>query len=184
MKKNIYISLAIALIIISFIWIRLTPVLFPLPQVEAIIAAAHPGFTAPDFTLQTPDDISISLSDYDGRPVLVFFWASWCSVCKRTMPGLQSVYEDYHNQGFEILAVNATYQDTTASAVSYFLSQGYTYNILLDVNGIVLRSYQTHALPTSVLVSPDGVVMDVIIGAGMNEGFLRSKLEQVFSDLN
>jgi peroxiredoxin len=184
LKKNTYITLAITLSIISFLWILLTPVLFPVPQVTANIAAAHQGFAAPDFTLQTPDDVNISLSDFDGQPVLVIFWASWCSVCKRTMPGLQAVYEDYHDQGFEILAVNATFQDITASAIDYFQSQGYTYNILLDVNGLVSHSYQTHALPTSVLVGRDGIILDVIIGSGMSEGFLRSRLEQVFTDMN
>jgi hypothetical protein len=51
--------------------------------------------------------------------------------------------------------------------------------MLLDKDGAVAKNYQIHALPTSVLVAPDGIIMDVIIGSGMSEGFLRSRLNDI-----
>jgi peroxiredoxin len=179
LKKKRFIRISISIVLVSLIWIILTPILFPGVQAGAEPAAAHKGFQAPDFALETPQGQIISLSDYEEKPVLVFLWASWCSVCKATMPGLQSVYQDYSSRGFEILAVNMTFQDTLSTAESYFQSQGYTYTMLLDRDGSVARDYQMHALPTSVLIDSDGTVLDVVIGSGMSEGFLRARLDEI-----
>lgn len=173
---------AIILLALSLTWTILTPVIFPGVQATGQSAAAHPGFLAPDFTLETPEGATLSLSDYQGRPVLVFLWASWCSVCKATMPGLQAVYEDFSDLGFEILAVNMTTQDTPSSAISYFQSQGYTFPMLLDSDGTVARSYQMHALPTSILIDQKGMVIEVTVGSGMNGSVLRARLNQLFTD--
>jgi peroxiredoxin len=160
----------------------LTPLFFPPAEAESGISAPHPGFQAPDFSLLTPDDETLSLSDYRGQPVLVFLWASWCSVCKATMPGLQAVYSDYQALGFEILAVNTTFQDTLSAALNYFQSQGYTYPILLDRDGAVSDAYELHALPTAILVRPDGVVESVVIGSSLSEGSLRAAINDLLSD--
>ena len=181
MNKKTFIGISIIIIALSLIWTILTPVLFPGVQAADQPSAAHPGFTAPDFTLETPDGDMISLSDYRDQPVLVFLWASWCSVCKATLPGLQSVYEDYSSQGFEILAVNMTTQDTLPTAISYFQSQGYTFPMLIDAKGAVAKDYQMHALPTSILIDTDGTVLEVIVGSGMNGSALRASLEQLLS---
>lgn len=179
MRKKHFIGIAIGLLLLSLSWIILTPILFTNAQAQTEITAPHPGFTAPGFTLPTLEGETRALADYRGQPVLVFLWASWCSVCKATMPGLQSVYEAYSPEGFEILAINTTFQDTQLSAVNYFQSQGYTYTMLLDQDGAVSRNYQLHALPTSILVAPDGTVLDVIIGSGLTEGFLRARLDDI-----
>lgn len=182
MKKQTFIIIVSIVIIISISWVLLAPVLFPQNTTSADTAAVHKGFQAPDFSLETPTGEVVSLSDYKGQPVLVFFWASWCSVCKRTMPGLQSVYEDFAPEGFEILAVNTTSQDTLSNAVNYFSLQEYSYKMLLDRSGNVSQTYQLHAVPLSVLVNPDGEVHDVVIGSGMSEGYLRAYLEDILQE--
>ncbi|MBG0788277.1 MAG: TlpA family protein disulfide reductase [Anaerolineaceae bacterium] len=180
MKKQNYLLIASIILLLGITWMLLTPALFPAVQAGST-QAAHAGFQAPDFTLSTPDGQAVTLSDLTGKPVLVFLWASWCSVCKATMPGLEPVYQEYAPQGFEIVAVNMTSQDVASSAISYFHSQGYTYPMLLDPDGAVARQYQMHALPTSVLIGPDGIVQKVVIGAGMNAGELRAWLDEVLN---
>jgi len=181
MTKKTFLSIALLSVILSLTWIILTPILFPSVDAQEAISAPHEGFLAPPFSLQSPDNQVHTLNDYRGQPVLIFFWASWCSICKRTMPELQQVYEIYHPKGFEILAINPTNQNDVNIAISYFESQGYTYTMLLDSEGEVARDYQLHAFPTSVLVGPDGVIVDVIIGAGMNRPYLSSQLETMLS---
>ena len=162
----------------------MTPVFFHINETSADSIAVHKGFQAPDFTLETLTGDLVSLSNYKDQPVLIFFWASWCSVCKRTMPGLQSVYQDFAPMGFEILAINTTHQDTLISATDYFRSQGYSYQMLLDKSGDISQTYQLHAVPLSVLINPDGSIFDVIIGSGMSEGYLRSYLNDALGERN
>jgi peroxiredoxin len=181
-NKKQFIGIALLATLTSLAWILMTPLLFPPTSADAAIVAPHRGFLAPGFNLETPSGASISLADYEGQPVLVFFWASWCSVCKSAMPGLENVYQDFAPLGFSILAINTTNQDTLSSATAYFESQGYTYTLLLDRDGTTAHQYRMRAVPTSVLVGPDGIVMDVIIGSGISEGFLRARLGELLAE--
>ncbi|QRN83921.1 TlpA family protein disulfide reductase [Chloroflexota bacterium] len=180
MKKHNYLIIASIILMLGIAWTLLTPAIFPAVQAGSS-QAAHEGFQAPDFTLFTPDGQSVTLSDLTGKPVLVFLWASWCSVCKATMPGLEPVYQEYASRGFEIVAVNMTSQDVASSAITYFEGQGFSFPMLLDPDGSVAQQYQMHALPTSILIGPDGIVQRVVIGAGMNAGELRAWLDEVLS---
>jgi peroxiredoxin len=180
-NKKSFISVAITLALICLVWIILTPIFFPNTQADAVGTAPHRGFYAPVFSLNTPQGEAHSLSSYQDRPVLIFFWASHCSICKSVMPGLEAVYQDYAQQGFEILAINTTNQDHLSAAEAYFQSQGYTFTMLVDQDGSVSDQYQIHAVPTSVIVNPDGKISDLIIGSGISEGFLRAHLDTLFT---
>ena len=179
MKKRTFLWIGITVSLTSIVWILLTSFLLPTQSSSSRIEAPHKGFYAPDFTLETIEGEPINLSELRGQPVLVFLWASWCSVCKTAMPGLQPVYNDYASLGFEILAVNMAFQDSLSTAKTYFQAQGFTYPMLLDRDGSMAKDYQLHALPTSILVAPDGKVLDVIIGFGLTEGLLRSRLDKL-----
>ena len=180
MNKQHFIRIAVTVALLSLVWISLTPVFFPNTQTGAAQTAPHRGFYAPALTLMTPEGDTHALADYQGSPVLVFFWASWCTVCKSAMPGLEAVYQDFSPQGFKILAVNTTHQDTLTAAEAYFQSKGYAFTMLLDRNGTVANLYRMRAVPTSVLIDSEGIVTDVIIGSGISEGFLRARLVTLF----
>lgn len=92
------------------------------------------------------------------------------------MPGLETVYQEFKPGGFVLLAVNTTNQDILATAESYFNTQGYSFTLLLDQDGSVANQYQMRAVPTSILIDPDGIITDVIIGSGISAGFLRARL--------
>ncbi len=64
------------------------------------------GQKAPDFTLKTLDGQEVSLSDYIGKNVIMLeFWATWCDICKREIPTIIKNYKQFHEKGFEILAI-------------------------------------------------------------------------------
>lgn len=90
------------------------------------------GEPAPNFTLTTLDGKTVQLSDYRGKAVLLNFWGTWCEPCRTEMPALQNAYDQYKDQGFEVLAVNIAETDV---AVSSFVEQ-YQLNfpVLLDRN--------------------------------------------------
>lgn len=146
------------------------------------IPLPHQGFTAPEFTLQTPDGRTISLSDLRGSPVLINLWTSWCPPCRAEMPALQRTYDAYHDQGFEILAVNATNQDNLGDALGFVQEHGLTFPILLDMNGAMSNSYQLRSLPTSFFIDRQGIIREVVIGGPMSEALLRIRVQQLLED--
>lgn len=164
-------------------WIALTTA-FAAPTTGGEIRAPQSGFSSPDFTLSTPDDKSITLSELRGKAVLVNLWASWCGPCRAEMPAMQSIYDEYKDDGFVILAINATNQDSMTNALAFVEEHQLTFPILLDTTGEVSQIYQLRALPSSFFIRPDGVIEEVVIGGPMAEALLRVRVEQLLEGIN
>ncbi len=169
------------LLLLGALWIPLSA-LEPQAASEAQ-AAPFAGFYAPDFSLESADDELISLSDLRGQPVLVNLWASWCGPCRAEMPAMQRVYERYQDQGFVILAVNATNQDSRAEATAFYNELGLSYPLLFDADGVVSNAYQLRALPSSFFILPDGRIQEVVIGGPMAEALLIIRVEALLSEV-
>ncbi len=175
MNRTQRIILYILLLIASASWIALSPV-----EGEPVAAGTAPqaGFAAPDFTLTTTTGESITLSDLQGQAVLVNIWATWCPPCKAEMPAMETVYNEYKDQGFMILAVNSTYQDTPADIVPFAEGYDLTFPILLDETGKVTIDYQVRSLPSSFFINRQGIITEVVIGGPMSEALLRTRIEE------
>jgi peroxiredoxin len=97
------------------------------------------------------------------------------------MPAMQRVYEEYKDQGFEILAVNATNQDSVEAALAFAQLYSLTFPIVMDTDGSVSRAYNLRALPSSFFIGADGVIQEVVIGGPMAEALLRVRVEQLLA---
>lgn len=179
-KKNLMWIAALTLLL-SALWIGYSSGLAGASPSDDI-PAPQAGFLAPDFTLSTPDGVSYTLSDLRGKPVLINLWASWCGPCRAEMPAMQALYEKFHQDGFEILAVNATNQDTVPAAEAFVAEYGLTFPILLDHDGAVSSLYQLRALPSSFFISKDGTISEVVIGGPMAEALLITRVEKLLSE--
>jgi peroxiredoxin len=145
------------------------------------IPAPRQGFMAPDFALPSFAGENLRLSELRGQAVIVNVWASWCPPCQAEMPALQKVYEDYHDQGVEILGVNAANSDKEADARAKAAGWGLTFPLLLDFTGEVSRQYQIQSLPTTFFIDGQGVVRNVVVGGPMSEALLRIEVEKLLA---
>ncbi len=145
----------------------------------ALRASPQGGFLAPDFTLQTFHGKQVMLSTLRGKVVVVNLWASWCPPCRAEMPALDKVYQENRAAGLEVLAVNATNQDTEAAARAYAEQLGLSFPVLLDPGGDVGRRYLLRALPTTFFVDRRGVIRSVVVGGPMSEALIASKVQDL-----
>jgi len=130
------------------------------------------GAVAPDFAYPDLEGTSRSLSDFRGSVVLVNVWATWCGPCRTEMPSMQRVYEEFGDDGFEILAVSIDASPGAADATgniggdvkSFADDLGLSFPILLDPAGSVQRTYQTTGVPESFLVDAEGVIRRKLAG--------------------
>lgn len=168
-------SISILLCLLSTAWIAFTAIFIPLPATSNT-RAARQGFLAPDVNLPTMDGSSLQLSELRGQIVLINFWASWCPPCKAEMPDLQSIYTEYKDQGFTLLAINLTSGDNQDSAKAYVLENQYNFPVLFDLNGSVNNLYNVRAVPTSYLVDEHGIIQAVIIGRE-SEAAIKARID-------
>jgi peroxiredoxin len=180
-KPAYFISFSLSILLLGAIWIWLSRSQEG-STTQGEIRAPQKGFTAPDFTLQTFEDETYTLSDLRGNAVLVNFWASWCPPCRSEMPAMQRVYEEFEQQGFIVLAVNSTHQDNLGDAISFAQVHELTFPILLDRDGSAGGSYDVRSLPTSFFIDPDGIIQDVVVGGPMSEALLRIRAQQLLEE--
>ena len=176
-------TVSLIVLVFSLVWISVSAFL-PGGNDNPGIAAPQAGFLAPEISLNTLDGETISLAEMRGQAVLVNIWASWCIPCRTEMPAMQRMYEEYADQGFVILAVNATSQDSREDAAAFVRENHLTFPILLDVDGVVGKQYQVSALPSSFFVLPDGSIQEVVIGGPMAEALLRTRIEALLAEVD
>jgi len=161
------------------------------PTIETTEGAPPPspkeGFSAPSFSLELLNaDNSVpetSLSEYRGQVVMINFWATWCGPCREEMPAIQAVFDDYQEQGFVVLAINTTFQDSEIDIKDFVSEFNLEFPILLDRTGDVSQKYQLRGLPSTYFVDKKGVIQTVIVGGPMNETMIRSRVEALLKEV-
>jgi peroxiredoxin len=134
------------------------------------------GSLAPDFTLTSVDGESVSLSQFQGKTVLLNFWATWCGPCRIEMPAIQSRFEQFKDDGLIVLAVDF---DESQRAVAEFRDEfTLTFELLLDPGAEVQKLYRNRSYPASFFIDTQGVIRVQHIGV-MTEDQLDSYLEQL-----
>jgi len=119
-----------------------------------------------DFTLVDQYGNEHTLSDYQGKVVFLNFWATWCSPCKKEMPDLEKLYQEYgKNEGDVIIlgVANPSSEeypnnsDVAKEEVAAFLEESnYTFPVVFDETGDVLSDYFISAFPTTFLIDKEG----------------------------
>ncbi len=144
----------------------------------ALAPAPLPGRPAPDFTLSTLDGQPVQLSDLQGQPVILNFWATWCSPCRVEMPDLQAAHADHVDDGVVILGVNLTRRDNLDDVPGFLDEFGITYPVVLDERGEVTNLYKVRGQPASVFIDKDGVVNQVFYGP-VNKEFIETRIAEL-----
>jgi peroxiredoxin len=119
---------------------------------------------APDVRIITIDGKSMHLSDLKGKMVLVDFWATDCPGCIIEMPKFVETYKQYHNQGFELVAVAMTY-DPPEQVMHYLEKAGLPFIVAHDTTGEISTGFGEITLtPTAFLIDKNGKIIRKVIG--------------------
>lgn len=118
--------------------------------------------SAPEFKLSDLNDNVVKLSDHKDKTVLLFFWTTWWTWCKKEVPSLINIYEKYKDKGFVILAINIKEKRKTVN--KYAQKSKIPFPILLDVQGKVATQYGARGTPSHFFVNQYGMITAAAIG--------------------
>jgi thiol-disulfide isomerase/thioredoxin len=125
---------------------------------------------APRFELRDINGHRVRLSDYQGKVVLINFWATWCPPCRAEMPDLIRLQREHVKQGLQIIGI--TYPPERKARVRRFArSLKVNYPIILGTREIKARFSSEETLPLTVVINRDGKVSEIIIGILLREEF-------------
>lgn len=117
------------------------------------LPAARKPQAAPPFMLPDLEGKPVRLGDFEGRVVLISFWATWCRPCLMELPHVEKLHRKLAAQGFSVVALNT---DRDSGMVREFVAQsGYTFPVLLADQSVQLN-YNVYGLPFAVLVDRKG----------------------------
>jgi thiol-disulfide isomerase/thioredoxin len=143
---------------------------------------ASVGRAAPDFLLEQPSGGTLRLSDLQGRPVVVNFWATWCPPCRREVPELVRAAERY---GDDLVIVGVDLQEPDDLVLDFAAEFGVTYPLVVDRDGELADTWRLggpiEGIPTTYFIDVTGVVRDFFYGP-LNEERLEEQLAAVLPE--
>jgi len=112
---------------------------------------------AHDWQLKTQDGTTISMGQYQGKPIILHFWATWCPYCKKLQPELVRLQEKYQSTGVEIVSISFN-EDDGAMPQDEIKSRGYDF--ITAVNGdSVAELYGVRGTPTTFFINKAGEII-------------------------
>jgi peroxiredoxin len=124
---------------------------------EQVIHVEQNSDLASDFTLHDLGSREIKLSDYKGKPILLYFMTTWCRDCRATISSLKSVYSMYHEKGLVILNIDVL--ESMQRVKAFVEKNAVPYPVLLDEDGSVSRIYGVVGVPVMALINRDGRII-------------------------
>jgi len=137
---------------------------------------------APDFTLPTMTGANITLSELEGTPVVLNFWATTCPACRVELPYFEAVAQE---SGGEIKVIAIDVGQSASTVQTFFGDYEPTMIVALDKNVEVFQTYSRSDnargyIPITFFVDSEGIVQYIKIGAFQSETELWETLDSVF----
>ncbi|MBP8002383.1 MAG: redoxin domain-containing protein [Chloroflexi bacterium] len=156
-----------------------TPVTSAAAPILSEVDTLEVGAAAPNFIAADLDGNPVELSELQGQPVILNFWATWCAPCRLEMPELEATYKTYQDDGLVILAIN---REETPDVIRPFFydEMGLTFTPLIDETGLVANLYTVLVMPTTYFVNAEGEITAIHRGP-LTQNQLEDYLALTFS---
>ena len=96
----------------------------------------------------------------DGKPIIISFWATWCSPCKRELNAIAEVYEEWQEEtGVKLIAISIDDARNIPKVQPYVNGQSWEYEVYLDANADFKRAMNVNNVPHTFLIDGDGNIV-------------------------
>ena len=138
---------------------------FSFSDTQLISIDAQEFRQAPDYKSITLDGAPVSISDYQGKVILVNLWATWCEPCREEMPALGELHSMFPRSDFEIIGVSIDDPGFEKVIIQIMADDNLTYPVWLDPENRFQFMFRTIGVPESFLIDVDGQIVHQWKGA-------------------
>lgn len=136
------------------------------------------GDKAPDFTVDMLDGSKVTLSELEGKVVLINFWATWCPPCRVEMKRVQKdLIDKFKGQDFVFLPISRG--EKIEEIVKFREKAGYTFPMGMDEDQSIYKMYAINYIPRNYLIDKDGKI--VMTSVGYEEKEFNELIEKIES---
>jgi thiol-disulfide isomerase/thioredoxin len=156
---------------------------FAFPQATESQASSLIGRPAPDVNLKSDNGKTVSLKSFQGKPLMVEFWATWCGPCRELMPALEKLYRENAAKGLAMISIDE--DGKPKRATDFLAKQNAPWGNFHDPDGEVSEAFSGSGIPQVVLIDATGKI--VFSCSGCEESEIRvaiAKLGPEFSPVN
>ena len=126
-----------------------------------ILASLSKAQTYSEINSEDLNGNAISLANLvEKGPVMISFWATWCTPCKDEMKKMNDIYEKYKAQGFTFLAINQDDQKSVSKVKSYISAKNYNFPVILDTDKKIFEAYSGESMPYSLLINKNKEIIN------------------------
>jgi len=118
--------------------------------------------TLPSVVVQKLDGSKFNTSqiENDGKPIILNFWATWCSPCKRELNNIAEMYDEWQEEtGVKIVAMSIDDTRNMAKVAPYVNGKGWDYEVYIDPNGDLKRALSVNNIPHTFLLDGNGEIV-------------------------
>lgn len=118
--------------------------------------------TLPEIMLKNLEGETVNTAkiENDGQPIIISFWATWCTPCKKELNTIHDLYVDWQEEtGVKLIAISVDDQRTASRVVPYVDAKSWEYEILLDSNSDFKRAMGVNNIPHTFLLDGNGKIV-------------------------
>ncbi len=165
-RSKVYWSIFGVLLIFFFIINNQIDESAPGPYPPDLSQKIYKEINLPEFNLETIDGTKISSNNLQGKILVIDFWATWCTPCRKAIPDLIELKNEFGNKDFEILGISIDeFTRNTKSEVKPFVeSLNVNYTIAYGTVDLIKKFDNLTSIPTTFIVSKKGKIVKKFLG--------------------
>lgn len=124
---------------------------------------------APDFTVKDLEGNNVRFSSLFGKPIVLNFWATWCSPCRMELPDFEEMYAEYGGK-VQFMMVNVEGGSASIGDINRFIKDnGFAFPVYFDATNLAAEAYNLSGIPMSYFIDTEGNIVS------MHRGLISKK---------